>query len=778
MLLPFARWLALGYACVPVARRGYPVTPGSKLTPEKLGKVPTLKTAGGLYYGFPWTAADLATDEDAARWDRWHAGQPLNLCVRTGVGEKKVGGLDLDIPAGGPISAAEIRALALARLGPAPTRRGNGEKVLLAYRTEDDIAKHRLAWGVGKDENGKDIKHATEWIGRGNQFVAFGQHPAGMMYEWDGEWPAGELTVVSLTQLESFLSEVEQLLRSRGIEPESRSASSADRSQIDPASLLAPSDEVLAELLSKLEVDPTYDGWFRVLVAIYGAVRDKARGRELAVQYSTLNPEEGGEKYDTISAPVSLGFDYLKWVAREQGINTAAFDFEVIEPDAEPATPAPTLIEQANAEFALVLSRPGQVLWRRPGKPPAFPPIQHWRTMMRALPMMQVGDRFVVFANWWLSHPKRLLLEDVVIDPTRAPLSLVETPDGLVFNQWPGFATQPSADGADDLIVGFFRDVICSSNEEHFQYVMMWLASVVQAPERLPGTALVLLGGQGIGKSTAGDIMRRIVGDPLTLLEEKGRRLVGDFNASIEGKVLGLFEEALFAGDRGTYGALKHLITSPSITVEAKYEHPRVVHNMLHVMMMSNERWAVPASQSERRFTVLEVSTCHQQDRPYFTALRDQLDSGGAERFMYRLLNEVTIDWPLLARPLRTQALLDQQLDSMSGLDRWWLGCLQTGLLPGGSSAPLTDDVHTSIRHSLGDKYEANRATETRIGQLVKGLGAVKKRSRTGGGRPYRYHFPPLAECRAAFARGLAMTPDWDDVDEWLPAKPIDGGAL
>jgi hypothetical protein len=195
---PFTHWLGLGYDPAPAARRSYPVTAGSKLKPESLGKIPTLKTPEGLYHGYPWTTASRASSADVARWDRWHTVQPINVSVRTGIGLVKVIGVDIDVPAGGPISAAEIRELALARLGPAPTRRGKGEKVLLAYRTEDDISKHRLAWGKGE--------YAVEIIGRGNQFVAFGQHPAGMMYEWDDARPAAELTVVTLAQVEAFLA--------------------------------------------------------------------------------------------------------------------------------------------------------------------------------------------------------------------------------------------------------------------------------------------------------------------------------------------------------------------------------------------------------------------------------------------------------------------------------------------------------------------------------------------------------------------------------------------
>ncbi len=433
-----------------------------------------------------------------------------------------------------------------------------------------------------------------------------------------------------------------------------------------------------------------------------------------------------------------------------------------------------TAIERANEEFALVVSRHRQVLWRREGRDAEFLPLDHWRTLMKAWPFVGLQT----YAQWWLSHPERLLLEDVVFDPALRPCAVVTSPAGLVYNQWPGFATQPSTEGSDDCIVAYLRDIVCAGNLEHFHWVLQWLAAMVQDPARLPGTALVLRGGVGIGKTTLTDIMRWLVGDRLSLIEEKPGRLIGVFNASLEGKVLVGAEEAFFAGDRSTYGALKHLITAGTLTVEQKYEKARAVRNMAHVIMTTNEHWAVPASESERRFTVLDVSPSRQQDREYFGALRRELESGGAERFMHRLMHEAEIDWSAIARPLQTQALLDQQLESMDGFRRWWLERLRTGRLPGGGSTPRAEEVHASVRQSLSDRYEAGRATPSRIGGFVKGIGATKVRPRIGASRVYCYQFPSLTEARAAFARSLAATPEWDDVEEWQPREPISGEAL
>jgi hypothetical protein len=563
------------------------------------------------------------------------------------------------------------------------------------------------------------------------------------------------------------------LLASRGITPDSRTSTGrTDRSAVHQAALLAPSIDELHDVIGRLEVEPTYDPWFRVIVAIKGAAgaEHDDDGRELAMEYSVLDPVEGAEKYDSISRPVALGWPYLLDVLREQDAAAAAqFEFGVItDQPSNPAlaTSSPTAetsdIQQANEEFALVVTRPRMVHWRRPEKDAVLVPIDHWRTLMKAREPR--GQK--AFAEWWLTNPDRLLLEDIVIEPDLPPLAVVDNTNGPVFNQWPGFATRPSTEGSDDLIVAYIRDVVCGGNLEYFEWLMEWLAGMVQEPARLPGTAVVLRGGVGVGKTTLTDIMRMLVGPRLSLVDDKPGRLVGVFNASLEGKVLVGAEEAFFAGDRSTYGALKNLVTAGTLTVEEKHEKARPVRNMAHIIMTTNEHWAVPASESERRFTVLDVSAARQSDRTYFGAMRAQLEQGGADRFMYRLRHEVRVDWSLIARPLRTEALLDQQLDSMDGLRRWWIERLRTGFLPGGGSSPRAEDVYNSIRGSLGDKYEATRATQTKIGRFLQKLGAKKQRSGSGD-RAYHYVFPALSEARAAFAAGLATTPEWDDVAEW-----------
>src|SRR5210317_1741264 len=69
------------------------------------------------------------------------------------------------------------------------------------------------------------------------------------------------------------------------------------------------------------------------------------------------------------------------------------------------------------------------------------------------------------------------------------------------FNLYKGFNVV-SKKGDWSLFRNHIRDVICSGNEEHFDYLIKWMARIVQdtGGDR-PGIAVVLRGGRGVGKS-------------------------------------------------------------------------------------------------------------------------------------------------------------------------------------------------------------------------------------------------------------------------------------
>lgn len=66
-------------------------------------------------------------------------------------------------------------------------------------------------------------------------------------------------------------------------------------------------------------------------------------------------------------------------------------------------------------------------------------------------------------------------------------------------NFWVGPKASPTP-GNWVLIRDYLRDVICDGNSETYEYLIRYLAHMVQHPEEKPGVMIVLLGGQGTGK--------------------------------------------------------------------------------------------------------------------------------------------------------------------------------------------------------------------------------------------------------------------------------------
>jgi hypothetical protein len=272
----------------------------------------------------------------------------------------------------------------------------------------------------------------------------------------------------------------------------------------------------------------------------------------------------------------------------------------------------------------------------------------------------------------WLEHEKRRqYLGGVVMDPTnKAP------PD--CWNLWKGFNVAPRR-GDWSLMRDHIRDVICNGDAALFEYVVGWLARMIQHPDQPGEVALVLRGKKGTGKGTLGNWLIRLLGQHGVHVAH-AKHLVGTFNAHLRDAVFVFADEAFFAGDKAHEGVLKALVTEPFITIEAKYQNAVTIANMTHILMASNSDWVVPATSDERRFCVMDVSDSRMRDIPYFDAISKQMENGGLAAMLHDLLNRDLSDFNVREVP-QTEALADQKRLSLDSLHRWWLTVLQRGFV-------------------------------------------------------------------------------------------------
>jgi len=484
--------------------------------------------------------------------------------------------------------------------------------------------------------------------------------------------------------------------------------------------------------------------------------------------------------YRSLRPPHSVGWSWIAETARAHGYNDAALDFTAVSPatvdsDAETPAAARAGLERLNREYAMV----GGTFWRTPDGGAPYPMRrQQWLDHV-ANQTVILNGKSVKLSTLWINWPRRRTYNGYVFDPALPPLSAVASGngEGLDLNLWPGFATTPALGGSCERFLEHLRCGVANGDETSYRWALQWLAAIVQHPERRPGTALVLRGRQGTGKTVVGMVMRRLLGRELHLLLAQPEAVTGRFNAQHEGKLLLQAEEAFFAGNKQQVGALKHLITSEVVSIERKGVDPVVLPNYARLLVTSNERWVIPAGESERRFTVLDVSDEHAHDSVYHSAMHKELEAGGYARLMYYLLNEVVIDWDFIGRPLANAALRDQQIESLDAEYQWWLGVLTAGCLPGdvaGTGCSPCASLYESYASAVRSAY--NRPNNTKLGRFIRSMGASTVRPAGDGKRDRQYQLPPLHEARARFASRFAVAPDWPDADsDWTPDRQVLG---
>ena len=159
---------------------GYPVAPGSNLTPDRRAKVPSWKgTYGGS--GIPqWTTRPPAQPEDLARWA---ADPDYGISFRTGHGGTVAIDCDCDDPALAPaIRELLERTIGIAAGSLSHRHRGSPRWACL-LRITDQPEDEPIPHDVITLTDGRGI---LETRGTAQQLVIAGTHKSGQRYRWTG----------------------------------------------------------------------------------------------------------------------------------------------------------------------------------------------------------------------------------------------------------------------------------------------------------------------------------------------------------------------------------------------------------------------------------------------------------------------------------------------------------------------------------------------------------------------------------------------------------------
>jgi hypothetical protein len=365
------------------------------------------------------------------------------------------------------------------------------------------------------------------------------------------------------------------------------------------------------------------------------------------------------------------------------------------------------------------------------------------------------------------------------------------SPDGATgtrgyLNLWQGFSYTPNAAaGSWSIFKDHILTNICNEDPDLFNWVFGWFAHMMQSPRERPGTALVIRGLMGTGKSIMGEVMGSLIAPHFFQVDDP-RYITGQFNAHMSACLLLQAEEAVWAGDKVAEGRLKGLITSKTQMIESKGVDPYRLDNFVRIQMTSNEDWVVPAGKDERRYCVLDCAPNAKENHGYFGEMMAELDGGGRQALLADLL-AFDLSAINLRQIPRTGALLQQKLRSLDSVDQFMFERLYEGTLLK-ADASWNPDAFV-IKQTLYDEYLTaadkvgikRRADLNQFGKSIAKLipGLKDIRPRDGATRKRAYVFPDLAACRQGFEEAVGQAVDWPtdalDLTGTDPENPFEG---
>lgn len=530
----------------------------------------------------------------------------------------------------------------------------------------------------------------VEFKSFGRQMVSAGSvHPCGKHYEWDDLAPP-------LSDIPPMPDALLRLVR----RPTRAHGEAAGLGELTP--------EMLAATLEQIEAEDfqDQDTWRDLMMACHHATNGE--GRQEFIDWSTQDAKYQddawiiGRRWDSLHTvsgrggrPVTVKF--LHKVVQEAGGEVARTDpeddFEAWEDPselghgvddaelrAEPkSTGAQAVMEEMNEKHCVVMEGGKFRIFTEELDPVLDRPFFQRSTKedfenLYCNQLVEVGDKLVTRSTFWIRNAHRRQYKGIIFDPSREHAGWL--------NLWRGWAVQPKK-GDWSLLQQLVREILVDGVDAHYEYVLDWLAFMVQHPSRAAEVALCFKGEKGTGKGTLGRAAASLAGSH-GLHISSPEHLVGRFNSHLQNCICLFADEAFWAGDKAGEAKLKQLVTEPTIAYEGKGRDAVMGKNHVHIMMAANGDWVVPAGlDGERRFAVFQVSSARRGDKDFFNKLNRQMyKEGGLEAMLHDLLLRNIDGWAPRDNVPATNALVEQKVMTMDDVERWWYNKLIDGILP------------------------------------------------------------------------------------------------
>jgi hypothetical protein len=301
--------------------------------------------------------------------------------------------------------------------------------------------------------------------------------------------------------------------------------------------------------------------------------------------------------------------------------------------------------------------------------------------------------------------------------------------DGAVtLNTW----IRPTIEAIPGDVTIFIEHVayILDQDQIAIDWLLDFLAHLIQRPHIKIKSAPLIIGAHGIGKSLIGDFMMTLVGRKNTTTVED-TDLSNPHNEWADGTQLVVIGELMNMDRQGVMNRLKSYITDPDIRINRKNIPTYKYTNRMNFIMFSNYRNAARIEKGDRRYFIW-ISNAQPKGQDYYSTLTDnwfgktgEQPLHGASHLLHYLQNRPLDHFNHNAPPPVTQAKEQVIGDSRTSIEAYLQELFDAGEAPfqhdlvviGDAIDYLTDRKQMKTTHKVvSGLLRQNGATE--LGQI------------------------------------------------------------
>jgi hypothetical protein len=272
-------------------------------------------------------------------------------------------------------------------------------------------------------------------------------------------------------------------------------------------------------------------------------------------------------------------------------------------------------------------------------------------------------------------------------------------------------------------------------------HVLNFLAHLVQRPqERIAHALLLMSEAKGIGKSTFGTVVRRLVGEQNSRVAQT-KDLKGQFDGWIMGKLVVQVDEVYEAGNWDLANKLKPLITEQRVSANIKYGPQMEIENYARLILFSNHSAPLNIEDGDRRYFVFN-SKAQPRGDSYYDALYKFISADDGMNSIYSFLQKRDLSaFNAFRRPPMTEAKQEIIASSVHPLRTYIAEAVASGHFAtqlGG----LEFTMDAFERVLVKDGYGQHAKNHRELGLALKDAGVDKIRVAEDGKKIRKWRLP------------------------------------